>query len=265
MFKYIAMFVFAVSAYLLDGCPQNKIQELNQSLPLYKFYIDNNWVPLPEPDSRFNPGAVFVVDPNGGLSWQGTLADCGVPAELLAGVQGAAGKLTFSATNDYGAKAVLKIKGITAGPDWSKVKTADLSLDDHGVSSIDMLKLRLWLDNPDNKDKIPATCKKWLNMAGYYVARESYYVSKGSYTLKDNNGITIAVKGLQAGPVSIDPDAHVKVDQNGSITFDQMLYTAVRRLAYANGDWTNLGGPTGTSTVDQDLIGKLSYVKPKAK
>ena len=204
-----------------------------------------------------------MTDPNGEISWQGTLADCGVPNDLLVPVPGESGKLTIDVNNDYGAKAVLQLKGIKAGPEWNKVKTSNMALDDHGATSINMINLRKWFEDPGNKDKIPATCKKWLNMPGYYVARESYYVSKGSFTLKNQHGVAVSISGLQAGPVSIDPEAHVKTEKNGSLTFDQTLYTAVRRLAYTSGDWTTMGQPTASADLDKDLLNKLSYVKPK--
>jgi len=245
---------------LLVGCPNDKITDVTSPTPIYKFYTANHWIPLPEPDSRFGPGAVFTYSPQNGFSWQGNITTCGLPKEIVTPTQGAAGKLTFNSTSDYGASAVLKIGGVQAGPDFSKVKKVSLELDNHGPDSLDMLSFRLWVNDPSNKDKIPQTCKDILNTPNTYVVQEAYAVSKGKFTLDDKNNAKISLTGLQAGPVNISAGAHAAPSADGSLEFDQTLYTAVRRLQYANGDWQSLGH--ANPDADQQLLNQLSYVKP---
>lgn len=254
--RRLVLSVFAV--LLAIGCPST--EDVSKSQPIYKFYIQNHWIPLPEPDSRMSPGAVVTYTPKDGLRWQGTITGrCGLPDELLKGVSGNAGKLTFNTKSDYGADAVLQIQGVTVGPEWSKVKSTTLVLDQHGPNSLDMVGIRLWMANPDNVNKIPQACKDLLNMPNTYLIQEAYEVSKGKYTLNGSSNTTIAVKGLQAGPVSITANAHAKPSEDGSLEFSEVLYTAVRNVQFANGGFQSLG-KEGQSSADATIVKQLPYV-----
>ena len=245
---------------LATGCP--KVEDVTQ--PLYRFYVDHGWIPLPEPDSRFSPGTVFSVLPDRrNLRWEGSLQDCGLPSDLVAPVQAAAGQLQFNLSGDYGASAALQIKGVSAGPDFSKVKTSTLTLDEHGPSSLNMIKIHLWIDDPENKDKIPQTCKDLLNKPNWYVVQEAYSVSKGKYTLKNSSGVKISLKGLDIGPLKIGADAHASTTEDGSLTFDQTLYTAVRELAFANGGFDSLGRSARSADIDHQVLSRLAYIKKR--
>jgi len=256
--KLGVVFILAV-VLLITGCPPDKPNVVLNPQPMYKFYVDHHWVPLAEPDSRFGPGTVFTLAPGDDPRWQGSLQDCGLPATLVAPVQGSAGKLAFNMSGDYGASAVLQLKGVSVGPDFSKVKTASLTLDQHGPSSLNMIQIRIWINDPSNKDKIPQTCKDILNAPNTYIVQEAYSVSKGTYTLKDNASAKISLKGLNVGPLAISADAHASPTADGSLTFDQTLYTAVRKLVYANGGWESLGRPDDQSSADTQVINQLSY------
>lgn len=239
------------------ACPNTS--RVSNSQPIYKFYIQNHWIPLPEPDSKMSPGAVVTYTPKNGVQWQGTIVGrCGIPDELFKPSPSDAGKLTFNTSSDYGADAVLKLKGVSIGPQWSKVKSTTLELDKHGPSSLDMVGIRLWM--AQNGGKIPQACKDLLNSPNTYLIQEAYAVSQGKYTLKDKSDAELSLKGLQAGPLNIGVDAHAKPSDDGSLEFDELLYTAIKNVQYANGGWQSLGSES-SSFADETILKQLPYVK----
>lgn len=244
---------------ICTGCPNTG--DVSKSQPIYKFYIQNHWIPLAEPDSKMAPGAVVTYTVKNGIQWQGTIVGrCGIPDDLLKAVPSDAGKLTFNTSSDYGASAVLNIKGVTVGPQWKKVKSTTLELDKHGPSSLDMVGIRLWMSNPDNASKIPQGCKDLLNAPNTYLIQEAYAVSQGKYTLKDSTDAELSLKGLQAGPLSLSADAHAKPSDDGSLEFTELLYTAVKNVQFANGGWQSLGS-SGQPSADDTILKQLPYVK----
>lgn len=253
-------FLLAVICLLTAGWSCNgSVIDLTKQSPMQKFYLDNNWIPLPLPDSQFGPGSIFNYDKKTGLRWESSLKSCGVPDDVIEPVVSNSGKLTFTGSGDYGADLTLKIAGISAGPEWSKVKTVSLENDDHGPVSLDIVKLNIWLTAPENVSKFAPTCKTLLSNANMYVAQQSYRVSKGKLTLHDQNGGKVGITGLQTGPVNIGTNAHATATQDGSLEFDQLLYTAVRRLAYVNGGFQALGktiqpdAPTADAQIISDM------------
>jgi hypothetical protein len=219
---------------LLKDCNKGVEDTINPS-GIQKFYLDHDWVPLDIPDSKYAPGSILQITKTTGIVYVSSVKTCGVPDDALGVVPGASPKLTFSRDADYGAKAVLGVKGISIGPEWDKVKKTTLEHDDHGADAIDILKLQIWLTDPSNQSKIPKACTDFLNAPDSYIVRESYRVSKGKYTLHGENGAQLKVTGLQLGPVKIDPDAHAKVTQDGSLEFTDPVYTAIKRLRDTNG------------------------------
>jgi hypothetical protein len=239
------------------------VGDLVTKSPMQQFYLDHDWVPLDMPDSQFTPGSIFSYDKTTGLRWQSSLKSCGAPDDVIQPVVSDSGKLTFNVKGDYGADLTLKISGVTVGPQWSKVKSVTLENDEHGPSSLDMVKLNTWLTAADNASKFSPVCKTLLSQPNMYVAQQSYRVSKGKLTLNDQNGGKIAVTGLQAGPVNIGANAHANATQDGSLEFDQLLYTAVRRLVFINGGFQALGNATqpDAPTADAQIISDMKNRK----
>lgn len=236
--------------------------DITKTSSMQKFYLDNGWIPLPMPDSRYVPGTIFTYDKKTGLRYVSSLATCGVPQDVTAAVVGDSGKLTFNVSGDYGADLALKISGVSVGPEWSKVKKTTLEMDDHGPASMDLIKLNTWLTASENADKFSPVCKTELLKPNTYVAQESYRVSKGKMTLSDQNGAKIAVKGLQAGPVNIGADAHAKSAEDGSLEFNETLYTAVHRLIYVSDQgFQALGKATqaNATTADSQIISDMQH------
>jgi len=127
------------------------------------------------------------------------------PDDIIAPAVGTSGKLTFSSDAEYGTDAVLKLPGISAGPEFSKVKKTSLEQDDYGPSSLNLIKVQIWMTDPKHSSSFPQVCNEYLSKPDTYVVQEAYRIAKGKYTLVDNSNAKISVKGLRAGPVSIDP------------------------------------------------------------
>jgi len=81
-----------------------------------------------------------------------------------------------------------------------------------------------------------------------------------NHALKDSSDAQVAVKGLQAGPLSISGDAHAKPSDDGSLEFNELLYTAVKNVQFANGGWQSLG-KENASIADVAILTELPYVK----
>ena len=261
MDKYRFSILIVFLALITTACPPNNVGPIFQSKEIYKYYLAHGWVPLPEPDSRFVPGMIVKIDKaRQEFLSLGSLKDCGVPESAFgADGTGSGAQLSFTVDNDYGANAVLKIHGVSAGPEWSKVYKATLTLDKHGTTTANLAKFKLYL--ADTTATFPDACKSLLSAADTYVVYESYFISKGSYTLKDKDSAKISLTGLQAGPLNIGADAHATPSADGSLTYDETLYTAMHTMKYDNGNWTVLGQATDQSSSDQEIIRQLPYLQ----
>jgi len=220
---------------------------------IQKFYLDHGWIPLDIPDSKYAPGTIVQITKSAGIVYVSDIRTCGVPDEAIKSVSGKSPKLTFDRNADYGAKALLGIKGVQIGPQWDKVKKTTLEHDDHGSDAIDILKLQIWLTDPKNQPAIPKACTDFLNAPDSYIVRESYRVAKGKYTLHGENGAQLKITALQLGPVKIDPDAHAKVTEDGSLEFTDPVYAAIKRLRDTNGILQPLAPGAAVSDSDEKV------------
>lgn len=233
------------------------VSQTNLPNQLRDFYLKNNWIPLGEPDSRFQPGSIVRITQAEGITYVSDLKTCGVPDDILKPVTGEAPQLKFDRDGDYGAKAVLNVKGVTAGPDFSRISSTSLAYEKHGSDSLDILKIAIWLSKPENAATLPKPCTDFLNAPDNYIVREAYEVSKGKYTLKGSNKASLTIKNLALGPVTIAPDAHANLTTTGELTFTDPVYTAIKRLKDTNGLLTILGQP---GQVDADADAKVKTI-----
>jgi hypothetical protein len=228
---------------------------------LVKFYVANDWVPLPMPDSKFSPGVIFelVTNPKPTVRYISDIQTCGIPDDVGKPVVGSSPPITFSKKSDYGADAVLQVKGVEAGPEFSKVRSVTLSEEDHGGDALNLLKIKIWLADPANANKIPQACKDFLDAPNHYIAGESYRVSKGKYTLHGDGGVTFKLTGLKTKILNLGANFHGTVTSDGSLEFSAPVYTAVRRVALTNGGLQTLGDPNQPATSGDDSLKKALY------
>jgi hypothetical protein len=226
----------------------------------YQAYKDGGWTPLPEPDSRYVPGTIFEVIVNQNPRWMSSLQSCGVPADVLAPVSNNSGDFKYSGTSNYGASAVLTIKGVTAGPDFKKAQTAEFDQSDAGGSSVDIVKLGSWLAAAENQNKFNSFCKTLLAKPDMYIATESYRVGSGTYSLKDTTDAKLQLKGLNIKVLNISADANADLSGDSTLTLKVPVYTAVHKAIYANNFLQTLGNPTSTPAyADQKINQGLPY------
>jgi hypothetical protein len=127
----------------------------------YDAYRKGGWVPLVEPDSRFVPGTIFETKENTAPRWISSLETCGVPKKVLAPVNNDTGTFKYSGDANYGANAVLNIRGVSAGPNFSEVTTATFQQSDSGASAIDILKAMAWMNK--NPSVFSSICESYLS------------------------------------------------------------------------------------------------------
>ena len=220
----------------LTACPPEKAQlpvaPAVQGASTLNAYKKAGWVPLNEPDSRFVPGTIFQAEPGKFPTWVSSLETCGVPKDVLAPVNSTGGVFESNKDFNYGADALLKIYGVTAGPNFNMVKTVTLKQSDSGPSGIDILKVGQWLrHNPAAFDSL---CKSYLSKPNIYVAQESYRIGNATYTLKDSKDAAIKIEGVRTSVVELAPTATAKISGGSSLTLTVPVYTAVHEAIYAN-------------------------------
>lgn len=194
-------------------------------------YKAGGWVPLQEPDSRFTPGTIFEAAPKQWPRWVSSLASCGVPEDVLSPVTSNTGSFRYSGDSTYGVKAVLGIKGVTAGPDFSRAQTATFVQSGAGASAIDIIKVGEWLSK--NPSAFSSLCGRYLSKPNMFVAQESYRVGSGTYTLKDSKNAALNLKGFQFKILDLSADANAKITGESSLVLTVPVYTAVHQAVYA--------------------------------
>jgi len=222
----------------------------------YDAYRQGGWVLLLEPDSRFVPGTIFETRANTAPRWISSLEACGVPKKVLAPVNNDTGAFKYSGDANYGAKAVLNISGVSAGPNFSKVSSATFQQSDSGASAIDILKVMEWMNK--NPAAFSSICERYLSQPDVYVAQESYRVGKGTYTLKDSTGGGISIK---ADVLKLSADANAKVTGDSSLSLTVPVYTAVHQAIYAKDVLQTLTQPSRglVAHADDAILSKLPY------
>jgi hypothetical protein len=222
----------------------------------YDAYRKGGWVPLVEPDSRFVPGTIFETKENTAPRWISSLETCGVPKKVLAPVNNDTGTFKYSGDANYGANAVLNIRGVSAGPNFGKATSATFQQSDSGASAIDILKVMAWMNK--NPAAFSSICESYLSQPDVYVAQESYRVDNGTYTLKDSKSRGISIK---ADVLTLSADANAKVTGDSSLSLTVPVYTAVHQAIYAKDVLQTLTQPSRglVKHADDAILSKLPY------
>lgn len=236
---------------LFSGC--SPVTPIAKPTAMDTFYRLNGWIPLPIPDSKLAPGALIEVTEDKVVRYWDDLSTCGVPADLLKPVSGKSPQLTLNQDAEYKAEAVLHVSGVSAGPDFSKVHTTRLTHSDHGADALKLIAIQIWLADPINSEKFPEACKTFFNGKNHFLVQESYRVSKGRYVLLDKNETKIKIENLALGPVKIEPGASAKINGDGELLFDQLVYTAIRNVRRLDGQFQTLGKPSPAQSEDAEI------------
>jgi hypothetical protein len=236
----LALLVAFSGAYLAEGARDARLKNIYGS----------RWVPLPLPDSRVAPGAIVSIR-NGQVAWESTLTECGAPPAVMQVTSGAAGTIDTKTEAEYGADAALQIAGVSAGPEFKKVKKATLKLEGHSAEGIDRIRLGTWINQTGMR--LPPVCEKFLKQRDIFIVQEAFKVTKAALTLYDDKDAKISLGGINLGIVKIGANAKAKVTANGSIDFEAPVYTAIRRLKYMkDGELKTLSTPGPETTRDAE-------------
>lgn len=259
-----ALVLFGVAVTVALCCrPKDPVTEVQaQFRPILERRADifesTGWVLLPAPDPKFGPGAVFQLREQGAPLWLGDLvADCRVPNEVLQPVVGATPPFDMSRNVEYGASAAIELSGVEASTAFNQVRGVSFKAEDHGADAFSVLRFKNWLSSPEAS--IPEGCMETLGQTDTYIVREAYRVSRGRYSLKASSGASLKFDGVKASDyLTIDPQARVKVADDGSLEFDQPVYVAVRRLRYNDGSLETLSAPSSEDrAADERLLRAL--------
>ena len=245
-------FVTLVLAMCMGGIAVGQI--LSQS-DLRRLY-GSRWVVLPFPDSRITPGSIVSIKKSQ-VAWESDLKSCGAPKDVLAVNSSNSGKVTLNGAGEYGANAVIALKGVEIGPDFKRVKKTTLTADQHGPEGLDRIVLGTWFNDPATK--LSKECSDFLSAKDVFIVQEAYRVSKGTYTLLGDNNAKLELKGLNLGILKLSASASAKTTTDGSLAFEQPVYTAIRRLKrFSDGSLKTLGDP-GAEKTDDVTVRQLLY------
>jgi hypothetical protein len=215
------------------------------------------WIVLPFPDSRIGPGSIVTVS-KGSVGLDSTLASCGAPASVMKPNSGETKTpLQFKGDGAYDASANLGFQEVSAGADFSKVKKTSLTMSQHGPEGLDVLAIGEWMNDP--KTKLSKTCVDYLASDNVFIVLEAYKVTKGKYTFYGDDAASAKLSNLTLGLFKIGAGAKLKTTQDGTVEFEEPVYTAIRRLKRTkDGSLKTLGQSSSEKFADTDAM-KLLY------
>lgn len=222
----------------------------------------DGWIMLPLPDSKYLPGSVIQATEESGVRYLGHLKSCGVPSNVLKPDKGSAPKIAFTKDESYDAKATLSFKGISAGPEFGKIKKAKLTIDEHSADALDLVKISVWLTDPDNAERIPQVCSDWLGKPNTFVVNEAYVIKKGKYSLYDQKGgqIKLSADSLLKLFATAGGEAKISSTQDGDMEFTQEVTLAIRRAQRIGNSFQTLS-PGSEADLSGDDIIRRSFEK----
>ncbi len=222
------------------------------------FKKSGGWAPLPFPDSKYRIGSIIEVKEDGTIRWIDHLESCKFPAEVLAAEPSEFPRITFEKKRELSAKALIDIEGIEAGPEFSKVSKALLEVQDHGGDALRLIRLRIWLETPENREKVFPQCMEELLKPNHYLVTEAFRVSRGQYTLYDQSDTAIALRAPALGSLlKFEPEVRHSVTADGKLIIDHPVYFAVRMAVRIGNGWQVLGSDAEPVVTADDEIGEI--------
>lgn len=244
---------FCVFALFAAGCRTNPytakelISVLKQA---------GGWTPLPIPDSKFRPGSIIKVTEEG-VYWIDDLTSCRYPlAEFEE--KSYIPSIAFTKELEFGASAVINIKGITAGPNFSRLSKIRLEIAEHGADAIRLLKLKIWMEDPDNRGRVSPVCLEELTKQDTYLVTEAFRITKGKYTFYDHSGAAIKIGApVLKDLLQFQPDVKYEITNDGSLVIEQPAYFAIRKAQRVGDGFETLKSVPGEPDIADSKIEKL--------
>jgi hypothetical protein len=210
---------------------------------------------LPLPDSRVGPGTIVQLSDAAGVDYLGEFTDCGVPQTAIETVSGALPNFDLSTGVDFSAKVLVTYQGVSVGPEYDKLSTAKLQVQQWAAPALKRLKLSIWLADPTNLARVSPTCREWVNRPEVYLISEALQITQGTYELKDSSGAKIDAKIPEeiARYVNIGANAELKKTADGKTIFSVPTTLAVRKVEKLAPGFANLGDDDHKETADARL------------
>ena len=248
----------------VPGCPSGgKIGPILQPPEWEDFFEEIGFTPLPFPDSKYQPGSIVKVTDEK-IEWIDDLTSCRYPLSEFQ-VKSHVPAFTFTKKGEFGASAIINIKGITAGPSFDRISKVRLEITDHGADALRIIKLKVWMEDPDNIGKVSKACIDELLKPDRYLITEAFRVSSGKYTLYDKKDTAIKIETPALGSLlKFQPDIKYEVTSDGSLVIEQPVYLAIRKAVRIGEDFQTLKRPGEESETADAKIRKL-YLKAKGK
>jgi hypothetical protein len=215
------------------------------------------WTPLIIPGSNYQPGTIIRVKGNE-VYYVDDLSSCGFPLSEFQ-INPYTPPVTFTKAVEVEASAIINVKGIKAGPGYSRVSKVRFEVVDQGADAFKLIKLKDWMANPDNQSRMSKSCINALSQPDTYLVNEAFKVSKGKYTLYDKSGVAIQITTpLIKELFQIEPDIKYTVESDGSMLIEQPVYFAVRIVQRIGSDFAVLSRPDGEpETADIGMLEKI--------
>ncbi len=215
-------------------------------------FKESGWTALPFPDSKYEPGAIVKVTAESGIRYIDHLRSCGYPDDILAPVVGKIPSIAFNKDREFGAAALINIKGIGAGPEFTKLASTRLEISEHSADSLRLIALRIWQETPGNLEGAARFCIEALEKPDYYLITEAFRVSKGRYALYDKSGGKLKLSLANLGRLlKFEPDVRYEITSAGELLIDEQVTFAIRQAVSTTAGFAVLGaGAKGDGTAD---------------
>lgn len=221
------------------------------------FDTAGGWTPLPIPDSKYSPGAIIKV--TDGVYYVDDLESCRYPLKEFLKESYVPG-ISFTKAWEFGANAMISYKGIGAGPEFDKVSKVRMEVKDQGADALRVLKIKVWMQDPDNRGKVSQICMEELLKPNRYLITEAFRVSKGKYTLMDETGAAIKLKtGILGRFLKVEPNMNFQITSDGGLVIEQPAYFAIRYAVRVDKDFETLGAVGVAPEIADAKIEKLFF------
>ncbi len=242
MYKLIRNLAVVSLIVLLGSCgDQNMASVYSPKEWRDLFSQAGGWVPLPFPDSKYEPGSIIQVN-DSGIRWIDHLRSCRFPQHVLSPVRSYIPDISFTTSKELSASAMLGFKGISAGPQFQNLSKVHLQVQDHGADALRLLNLKVWMEEPANRKSVSSVCMQELLKPNRYLVTEAFRVTKASYKFFDKNGAALTLDSpLLARLLSIKPEVNHRASTDGTLIIEEPVYLAIRRALKVEDDFEVLG------------------------
>jgi hypothetical protein len=196
----------------------------------------DGWIPLPFPDSKYRPGSIIKVTKDD-IRWIDDLEACRYPTDEFE-VKSYIPGITFTKQWEFSGDAIVNFKGVTAGPKFDRMSKVRMEIIDHGADAFGVLRFKVWMEKPENRETISQVCMDQLLKPDYYLITEAFRVSKAKYTLYDKTGAAIKLETPALDDlIQFEPNLKHEVTSDGSLVIEEPVCFAIKKTMRLGDDF----------------------------